>query len=205
MYLYFVYPVFVFCLHHGRCECGNVVVVKVQRVGVNQSRFLGAGLSLGASQPEHNWTSHWIQGLEGFPFNCICICVFVYCISIFYWERDKLSIKGNLISLMSFFNHLLEPRLLVFHQNFSRQEQRSIHPMTVAFLDSFLRQQQKTSWRWWWRWWFCFRGFPPRRLTDHPNPQLTTAAPDARPSIYTHCCKTGCFQHHKVLPQDHAL
>ena len=62
----FVYPVFVFCLHHGRCECGNVVVVKVQRVGVNQSRFLGAGLSLGASQPEHNWTSHWIQGLGGF-------------------------------------------------------------------------------------------------------------------------------------------
>ena len=62
----FVYPVFVLCLHHGRCECGNVVVVKVQRVGVNQSRFLGAGLSLGASQPEHNWTSHWIQGLGGF-------------------------------------------------------------------------------------------------------------------------------------------
>ena len=59
-----------FCLHHGRCECGNVVVVKVQRVGVNQSRFLGAGLSLGASQPEHNWTSHWIQGLGRFLFNC---------------------------------------------------------------------------------------------------------------------------------------
>ena len=60
-----IYPVFL-CLHHGRCECGNVVVVKVQRVGVNQSRFLGAGLSLGASQPEHNWTSHWIQGFVGF-------------------------------------------------------------------------------------------------------------------------------------------
>ena len=44
--------------HPSRCECGNVVVVKVQRVRVNQSRFLGAGLSLGASQPEHNWTSH---------------------------------------------------------------------------------------------------------------------------------------------------
>ena len=137
-------PVFVLCLHHGRCECGNVVVVKVQRVGVNQSRFLGAGLSLGASQPEHNWTSHWIQGLVGFLYIIICICTF-YCISIFLCEPDSLSIKGHLISLMNIFNHLLEPRLIVFHQNFSIQEQRSIQPMTITFLDSFLRSQQQST------------------------------------------------------------
>ena len=118
----FVYPVFVFCLHHGRCECGNVVVVKVQRVGVNQSRFLGAGLSLGASQPEHNWTSHWIQGLGGFLLH---FHLYLYFLLYFYLSLgtrlpDSLSIKKHLISLMR--NHLLQSRLLVFHQNFSTQE-----------------------------------------------------------------------------------
>ena len=83
------------CLHHGRCECGNVVVVKVQRVGVNQSRFLGAGLSLGASQPEHNWTSHWIQGLGGFLLH---FHLYLYFLLYFYLSLgtrlpDSLSIK----------------------------------------------------------------------------------------------------------------